>query len=290
MHDPIRRARFAAVPLFILFHTALILIANGVLFPGNAFQPLSAATSGLINGTLVMNALLIATLVPVVMIGVGGLRLYDLGLIPHRLPSAMLMTIVFWAAAQAVHLLAGLIHSGRVAFAPEWAAHGAGIILGGLIAQLFGNALFEEIAYRGFLFPQFYLRAERLRAYRWRRFFAALAASQAVFALTHIPNRIYLGMSAPDIAVDLIMLMGWGVLYTLIYMRTDNLFLAVGVHALGNAPTTLFATHPALAGEGSSFLFYSVVIAGLFIVPLVRAQVIAWRARAEAESALGWGN
>ena len=114
-----------------------------------------------------------------------------------------------------------------------------------------GNALFEEIAYRGFLFPQLYLRLAGCGSAR-KRLGLALLISQGLFALSHIPNRIYLGMTPSEIALDLLMLLGWGTIYTLIYLRTDNLFIVVGIHALGNTPTTLFKTPPLLAGDGAS--------------------------------------
>jgi hypothetical protein len=79
-------------------------------------------------------------------------------------------------------------------------------------------------------------------------------------------------MKPDEIALDLLMLLGWGVLYTLIYLHTDNLFIVVGIHALGNAPTTLFTTAPLLAGDGASILIYTVVIAALFGTPLLRAR------------------
>jgi membrane protease YdiL (CAAX protease family) len=155
---------------------------------------------------------------------------------------------------------------------PDWTIYGAGFMIGLLLTQILGNALFEEIAYRGFLFPQLYLRLTSLRERPWKRFALALLISQAAFALSHIPNRIYLGMSAGDIAVDLLMLVGWGVLYTLLYLRTDNLFLVVGVHALGNTPTTLFATAPVLTGAGASMLIYLLAVMATFLYPMLRAQ------------------
>lgn len=145
----------------------------------------------------------------------------------------------------------------------------AGIVLGVLIGQVFGNALFEELAYRGFVFPQLYLRLHGDGERPWHGFLLTLLISQALFALVHIPNRLYLGMSAGEIAADLAMLIGWGVLFTLIYMRTDNIFLVTGVHALGNAPTTLFTSMPALQGAGASLLIYALAVLAIFVLPWV---------------------
>ncbi|HVU10895.1 MAG TPA: CPBP family intramembrane glutamic endopeptidase, partial [Phototrophicaceae bacterium] len=159
---------------------------------------------------------------------------------------------------------------GKVSISPEWA--NPGVMIGMILTQILGNALFEEIAYRGFMFPQVYLRLSSLRDRPWGRLIVALLISQGLFALSHIPNRIYLGMSPSDIAADLVVLLLLGALFTLIYVRTDNLFIVVGVHALGNTPTVLFTTAPFLTGDGASILIYTLVILWLFGLPFARAR------------------
>lgn len=270
--EPIRRAPRRVVIVFIGAHFALITIVNLIVFAGEWLRPLAAATGGLITGTLVVNLILIAALVVGVMILYGGQRPIDLGLIAQRLPVGVAFPFGLWACAQLIHAIAGWLAHGTIALDPVWSAGGSALI-GLLLAQLLGNALFEEIAYRGFLFPQLYFQFSALRRHRWWRVSAAVAAAGAIFALSHIPNRIYLGLGADAIAADLLMLTAWGLLYTLIYLRTDNLFLTVGVHALGNAPTTLVITAPALDGAGASFLIYGLAALALFGIPLVRAAV-----------------
>lgn len=274
MPEPIRRARRTSIIVFLIVHFALTAIVNLVFFAGNTFRPLASATGGLFTGSLLANLVFIAALVLVIMLGMGRLRLYDVGLVRRHVVPAVAYTVGLWAVAQLIHLLAGLLTSGAVSFNSEWLTYGVGFMIGLLLTQIFGNALFEEIAYRGFLFPQLYLKLERLRHRPWTRVFAALLISQTAFALSHIPNRIYLGMTAGDILIDLLMLVGWGILYTLLYLRTDNLFLVVGVHALGNTPTTIFATAPLLTGAGASMLIYLLAVTATFLYPMLRAQQV----------------
>lgn len=278
--EPIRRAPARVVIVFIGAHFALITIVNLIVFAGEWLRPLAAATGGLITGTLVVNLILIATLVIGVMMLYGGQRPVDLGLIARRLPAGVMFPLGVWALAQFIHAIAGWLAHGTIALNPAWST-GATALIGLLLAQVLGNALFEEIAYRGFLFPQLYFQFSALRRYRWWRVSAAVAAAGAVFALSHIPNRIYLGLGVDEIVPDLLMLTVWGLLYTLIYLRTDNLFLTVGVHALGNAPTTLLTTAPALDGAGASFLIYGLAALALFGIPLVRAAARLHRAEAD---------
>jgi hypothetical protein len=122
-----------------------------------------------------------------------------------------------------------------------------------------------------------YLRIHGSGERPWLRFVTTLIISQIIFALVHIPNRVYLGLGAGEIALDLLLLTVWGVLFTLIYLRTDNIFLVAGIHALGNAPTSLFAPQPGLAGAGESLLIYALALLAVFALP---ALMRAWGARA----------
>lgn len=262
--EPIRTTRRMSLRLFIAAHFVVAALVNLVFFAADTFRPLASATGGLFTGSLVVNLILVGALVGGVVGRMGGLRAYDVGLIGRSIPIGVLYTAALWIAAQAVHLVFGLLTYGRVMVHPSWENGGWMVMVGLLAAQLFGNALFEEIAYRGFLFPQLFLRLRAWVEYPLTHLMLSILISQGLFALSHIPNRIYLGMTTPEIALDLLMLLGWGVLYTLIYIRTDNLFIVVGIHALGNAPTTLFATAPLFEGDGASFLIYALVLVALF--------------------------
>lgn len=284
VYEPIRRARPSTLIRFIAVHFTLTAIVNLVFFAGNTFRPLASATGGLLTGSLVANLTFIGVLVVLIIMRYGGLRLYDLGVIPRQIPVAIGYTLGFWGLAQIIHLIAGLLHYGHVVISPDW--NNSQYMVGVILMQIFGNALFEEIAYRGFLFPQLFLRFASMADRPGQRVALAILISQGLFALSHIPNRIYLGMTPNAIALDLLMLLGWGTLYTLIYLKTDNLFVVVGVHALGNAPITLFASVPLLTGAGASILIYTLVIIVLFVWPLLRKH---WRGRWATETEAVYG-
>lgn len=271
LQDPIRAAQKHTILRLVAAHFALTAVVNLVFFAGNTFRPLASATGGLFTGSLFANLVFIGVLVVLIILRLGGLRPYDVGVIPRNIPRGILWTVGIWAVAQGIQLLAGLLEHGTVSLRPEWA--NPGFMLGMILTQLGGNALFEEIAYRGFLFPQLYLRFTALHGHARGRVLVALLLSQGLFALSHIPNRIYLGMTPEEIALDLLMLLGWGTLYTFIYTRTDNLFIVVGIHALGNTPTSLFTTSTLFSGDGASILIYTLVIITLFGLPLVKARM-----------------
>jgi hypothetical protein len=286
------RARPGTMRVFLLTHLGLILVVNLVFFPSAAFLPLAEATGGVINGSLLVNVVFLVVLVGGVMLRRGGLRPYDIGLIPRHILGGLLFTLAFWGAAQAVHLLAGWVYHGTIQLHPYWQNPGVSAMIGQVLAQLIGNALFEEIAYRAFLFPQLYLwlgwdRSRWRVRHPWRRLALAVVLSQAAFALVHIPNRIYRGLTVEAMVIDVALLFCWGVFYTLMYLRTDNLFVVVGAHTMGNAPTTLFATAPLLYGNGEAAVIYLMIALAIFLYPIFRAA--RPRERATSGAVEVWG-
>ncbi len=213
-----------------------------LVFASGMLAPIVRTTGGLINETLVFNLGLLAVGVGVVLMGMGRLAPAEFGLSPRTLPLALSATAAIWLVAQAILAISSLAIGGTLAPNPLWARAGISAILGFLIGQLFGNALFEEIAYRGVLLPQLRLKLGRSLSLSPRgALLAALVASQLLFALVHIPNRLARGADAITLPMALLVPFVLGLLFAVLYLRTGNLWIAVGIHALLNAPTALFA-------------------------------------------------
>jgi membrane protease YdiL (CAAX protease family) len=136
---------------------------------------------------------------------------------------------------------------------PQFVGGRLAATFGELFGQLFGNALYEEVLFRGVLLVQMVLwlapssgRVER------RSLWAGLLGSQAVFALQHIPNRLAFGAwaDAANAALDLTLLFVAGLFFAGVFLRTGNLLLVVGLHTLGNLPLQLVGApswwHPTL--------------------------------------------
>lgn len=223
--------------VYFVLAMALATLINLVLFPGKVFTPLERATGGLINATLQAN-LLGLILFAVFVFGLGRLRPADVGLERRKLRQALLVTVLLWLGMQVAALAISLLRGG-VAVDAVWAERGASAVLGWLIGQLVGNALVEELLYRGLLLPQLFLKFKITS--RGLRLAAAAAAMLALFVLSHIPNRIFMGYTVGEMLIDIPILLGYGLLFTIIYLVTDNLFVAVGVHALVNEPTLITA-------------------------------------------------
>jgi membrane protease YdiL (CAAX protease family) len=253
---------FVAVD-YLLVTLVILLFASGLLVP------LVQASGGLFNRTLLANVPLLVVVVGGVMLWRGKLRAGDLGLVWTRLLAGLAFTAGLWLLVQITQLALALAANGTVTPAPAWSELGILAVLGTLIGQLFGNALYEEIGYRGFLLPQVWTRLN----HRWpgrstRGLVVALLVTQGLFALRHLPGSLLEGLSGADLVLNLLRVLGIGVLYALLYLRTNNLFLVIGVHALGDASTPLFTS--TLVGSSTLVLVFAAV--ALLVWPLFTRQ------------------
>lgn len=237
-----------------------------LLFRTGALTPVTDATAGLINRSLLGNALPLLLVVGILILRLGGLRARDIGLIRAQLPFAIAVTAGIWALVQVIQVGSALLVDGRVQLAAQWSGWGSTAVVGTLLGQLFGNALYEELVYRGFLFTQLLLLLHRWwPAATWRPGIAALLISQFLFAVRHIPGATAAGMGALDLGLDLTRLTIIGILLALLYVRTGNLFIVIGVHALMNAPMALVDS--------------SLIDASLLALLLVASLVWLWPGR-----------
>jgi uncharacterized protein len=200
-------------------------------------------TYGLVNLAYLTNTLVV--IVGVVMIA-GRRRPAEIGLELRKLPAAVLYTCLVWLVLQLV-MAAWYWASGKpIRIASEWSGSDRLHNLGTFIGHFFGNAMNEEVVYRGFILVQFALLFHRhWPRHRRMAFVVALLAETAIFCAMHVPDRMVRNTYISLLAVsrDQFILFVNGCVYALIYWRTGNLFFAVGVHTLWNHPTTLFAWH-----------------------------------------------
>ena len=228
----------------LLIFLALVAIAQFLVFPdSNRWAPwcvaVYRATQGLIDFTLMLGLALQLLIIGILVIGIGRLRPRELGLDIAKLPAGVAWTFAAWLAAQLVTLLICVVAGEPIGLNPAWSFGSWTQPAGEWIAQLFGNAALEEVLYRGFLFPQCVWLASswfRDRSDQWR-IAIALLISQGWFALGHIPfNFVGGGWSGQWLLIFQFLM---GLAFCGIYIRTGNLFLAIGFHALANNPGPL---------------------------------------------------
>lgn len=236
------RTRPAGWGTLLLFCAATATFVTGsvLVFEAGLLRPAVEATRGLVDEALLCSAVALAAITGGILLGIGRLRAKDIGVRAAKLAPALAVTLTLWALAQLAGLTVHLFRTGTVALHHDWADNHATYLVGALMGQLFGNALFEETAYRGFLLPQLYLKLGVGRAGSPKaRLVAALAISQSFFALMHVPIRLHQGTAPDALPTNLLATIFVGLFFCWIYLQTGNLFIAVGVHALINQPTPL---------------------------------------------------
>src|SRR5690606_32476700 len=196
-----RPVSWTFIALFLVVQIVFSLVTNFVIFASDVFDPIIKATQGLINITLIANLIGLVLIPGILFLLVARLRPANLGLLPEKVGSGVLVTLLIWGLAQVFGLIAALTLTGEAQISSHWSQSGTPFVLGLLAGQLFGNALLEEIEFRGFLLPQLY---HRLRIDDRRRKLAlAILLSTLIFTLLHLPNRIAMGYSVADFAPSL---------------------------------------------------------------------------------------
>lgn len=242
----IRATTWPVLMLAIVVCVGASWLVNFVVGPvgGNVRHALDIVerdTGGLVQAPLLAGPFYFA-IVGTVIFGIGRLRFSDVGWRRRDVGPGLLVTLGFWVAMQPALVIWVLVTGGQLQWNAAWnpsSDWGPGRILGGLLAQLLGNALLEEMVFRGFFLPQFYLKA----AARFRPAAAlliALLGSQVLFALTHIPNRLFVqGWPVEALLGDQVVLFLHGLIYSVVYLLTRILFVCVGLHSLWNQPARL---------------------------------------------------
>jgi uncharacterized protein len=218
----------------VAVHVAWLVVALGLVIPTTLPERIERATHGLVTPTLGVSAAAFVLVVVGVLWFGGRIPMRRLGLDWRRAPVALAWTAAVWGAAQVLLIALAIALGQEIVFAAEWSV--AGPIVGMLLGQLLGNALVEEVVYRGFALPQAFAA---LSGSHMRRLVIGIAISQLVFAVTHIPARLHDGYEGVMLLGSVAAPFAGGVLFALTYLRTGNLFVAIGLHALVNAPTPL---------------------------------------------------
>ncbi len=251
LSDVYRTPRAASRALIVAVCAALVLslgFAYLVLFRTTLPVVLFRASDGAVRVTHLAYAIDIAVLA-LLMFKLGGLRARDVGLRVDNLLPAVLGAAAVWLAVQIMMGGAAVISGHGLELDQRWVRQPASVLFGAFSVQVFGTALAEELAFRGFLTPQVYLQLDEVKPRPYINLAIALVAVQLLFALSHLPQRLQHNVTGVELIANLGFTWAIGIGFALIYFRTGNLFLVVGVHALGNELMPLFASpmHQAVA-------------------------------------------
>jgi uncharacterized protein len=176
--------------------------------------------------------------------GYAGLRPHDLGWQRSRLGGGSAAVAAIFVTMQVIQVVVTIANGDRPQLSASWTGAGWTTATGALAAYALGIGPAEETLFRGLLLPQLGLKFARMAPAA--AVGAALVVSQAMFALYHLPADVLggssgAGMTWPDIALDLSRVFAIGMVLAALYLRTGNLFLVIGIHALQDAGTTIVA-------------------------------------------------
>lgn len=233
-----RPVGWGTLALFLAVATSVLVL----LIVGRGAGPLAAWLGGPAwRANLSSFAILLMVVVGGVIFGVARLRPDELGMRRRGLAQAIAVTAGIWLAAQIGGAAVALVARGHIALEPSWADPGVGPTLLWAAAMFLGTAVYEEIAFRGFVYPQLYLKLPGTPA---ARLWLAMAGTELLFALSHIPGHLALRaeMGAGAIALRVLVQGLAGAVLLVVYLRTRNLWIAIGLHGLANAPTPLLAS------------------------------------------------
>lgn len=230
----------SSVPLAVL---AVVLAVHGVLkslffFPPYIHLvaiPVEVATGGLIT-TVTLAGLISWVVLGATVGGLGRLRPSDVGLSGPALREAVPVLIGLWLVSQGVQAV--VERSGGAPGAGPFEIT-AGAAIGMRLQAVVGSGLLEETLYRGFLLVQVYAWC-RGRFGRERSIVWAVALSSAYFGANHIPSGLRAGLTLAEAGGFALYSGLVGAMFAALYLRTGNLFVAAGAHALINDPIPVF--------------------------------------------------
>lgn len=282
MFANIREANWTTVALIASVYAGMNLLANPSFvnsLPGFVGFLAAANTAPAVHQALVVStALPFGVVTLFVVFGIAfrydSLRWRDFGWKRDKLVPAILATMGLWIVLQLALLGVGG-WTGSIEWSHALVQVGIVQLVWGFTEQILGNALAEETVFRAFLISQLYLKMGGSRSsLSWTPLAGSVAASQVFFSLTHIPHRLAHGLTGIDLLPNLGMLVVMGLVYAGIYLLSQNLFLAVGAHALYNDPVLLAA--------GSEDLAQIVLCTAALLIALIVRHRISSRSSTDA--------
>lgn len=251
----VKRAPIILLIIVLLFQFGLATFINLVAFPNGYFFKIQELSNMWLNATLQANIINLIIIVGLILIVFGRFKLKDLYLKKGDLLKGLIGTFLFWIAIHVIDSIIMLSMRSQIVFNSDL-VNQTNVVFGNLLGQIFGNALHEEIIFRGFLSIQFYLLIRNKMKSEKKRLLCTIFIPQALFVLGHIPNRIFYQYTGFEFVFDFIQLTLIGALFMIIFIQTKNLFFVVGVHALMNsAPMIIKSNHYSISAVICTVLF-----------------------------------
>ena len=253
------------IVLSIVVYMVLAYLGNLVVTPSELLPSLPAATGYVIVPTF-LNYVPNFIIMGLLLVLVGRLRCNDFGLIRQRFLPAVVWVLCTWLAAQLYFVLTHLDH---ISLDPAWHGRIVKTISNTVTGQMLGNALYEEMFWRAFVISQVVLLLVHRMKWTFGKALAwAIILSSILFAVSHLPHDFAHDLSAQKIFALQVVRLAGGLAFAGIFLLSNNIFIAIGLHSLSNYSLSLF--------EGSNS---ELTKAFVVLVPLLVLVILAIRRR-----------
>lgn len=216
---------------------ALIPVWLMTTFAKNLYFWIPNHTAQLITPTLILYLLLYFVFIYLILIKNCKLSFKEIGLEKKKLKAGILVSIFLFFLLQIYGVLYSFLAFKKLTVNEvfiQWT-----VVVGYYIELVLGVALFEEVIFRGFLIPQIFIR---LKSNKNSRMVITLVISQILFSVVHIPVRIVNGIDFTTLIISLTALFAIGLMFSFIFLLTENLFIAMGGHVIWDAANNSAAT------------------------------------------------
>ena len=211
----------------------------------DAFAIPGLYTRGVIQPLFVLSVLKLCFIVGGLMVWIGRFRPFHIGLTWKNLKFGILTTFFLWALLQAVQVADSLYSLGSIGYLSSldglsWLLYAAHFLFFAVT-----KAFFDEAVYRGLLLPQLHLKLQRYIGLPTRFLLAlALIVSQLIYFVIQLPliNLVHVNEFSTTITITSLLFLS--LFNALVYLRTRNLYITIGIHALWYAP--LFVIVPTI--------------------------------------------
>jgi hypothetical protein len=207
-------------------------------FPLDALQDV---TEGLVEPLLSLSFLKNIFILAGLVFWIGRFQPRELGLWSRNIPSSLFAALFLWALLQSAMLVTCFLSEGYIRFTDQW--EGWAPLRAVLTLAVFAltKAFYDETIYRGLLLPQLHVKLQKYvpLSSGWNLILAVLL-SQLLYILIQVPLIDFGEGNEFHLTSALLSIFSLSILNALVFLRTKNLYIAIGVHALWYA-TVLFA-------------------------------------------------
>ncbi len=223
-------------PMLLLLIVLLVDLLLNRLYLSVLHYPLDTLqdiSGGLIGPLISLSFVKIAFIAVGLILWIGHFKPRELGLWTRNIPAGLLATVFLWAFLQMAMMIAGFLSEGFVRF--SGAMDGLEPLRGAGLLALFAvtKALFDETVYRGLLIPQLHTKLQRFIPFdAGVNLVLAVVISQLIYIIIQVPLIDFGEGNEYHLTSAILSVVALSILNSLIFLRTKNLYIAVGVHAL----------------------------------------------------------